>query len=326
MSFLDHLIVRTLPLVPKPVVGRFSRRYIAGPTLEDAMRVVRELNAQGAMATIDVLGEEIENREQAIAYASQYISVLDEIARLRVDSNISVKPTALGLKLDRDLCHEQIARVVARARDLESFVRLDMEDSSCTSDTIEIHNRLKRDFTNVGLAIQAYLRRSWPDVRSLAAAGANFRLCKGIYVEPRRIAFKDPLIIRKNYRRLLEEMLSRGCYVGIATHDESLVWEGIRLTETLGIPRDRFEFQMLLGVEEELRRILIDAGYRLRVYVPYGKEWYAYSVRRLKENPALAGQVFRSLVRGLVPGQARIGSAAEGGRHEAPIDKIVRRP
>src|SRR5262245_10194976 len=302
MPLLDQLIVRTLPLVPKPIVRRFSRRYIAGPTLEDAMRVVRELNAQGAMATIDVLGEEIQNRDQAVAYASQYIAVLDEIARLRLDSNISVKPTALGLKLDRELCHEQIARVVARARDLNAFVRLDMEDSSCTSDTIEIHNRLRREFSNVGLAVQAYLRRSWADVRALAAAGANFRLCKGIYVEPRRIAFKDPEIIRRNFRRLLEEMLAKGCYVGIATHDEILVWEGVRLTETFGLARDRFEFQMLLGVEEELRRILLDAGYRLRVYVPYGKEWYAYSVRRLKENPALAGQVFRSLVRGLVPG------------------------
>jgi proline dehydrogenase len=302
MSLLDHLIVKTLPFVPKPIVGRFSRRYIAGPRLEDAMRVVRELNAQGAMATIDVLGEEIQSREQAVAYASQYISVLDEIARLNLDSNISVKPTALGLKIDPDLCHEQMVRVVARARELGSFVRLDMEDSSCTSDTIEMHNRLKRDFPNLGLAIQAYLRRSWADVKSLAAAGANFRLCKGIYVETRRIAFKDPGIIRKNYTRLLEEMLARGCYVGIATHDESLVWEGLRLTETHGLSRDRFEFQMLLGVEEDLRRILIDAGYRLRVYVPYGQEWYAYSVRRLKENPALAGQVFRSFVRGLVPG------------------------
>lgn len=302
MSLLDQIIVRTLPFVPKPIVGRFSRRYIAGPTLDDAMRVVRELNAQGAMATIDVLGEEIQGRDQAVAYASQYIMVLDEIARLGLDSNISVKPTALGLKLDHDLCHEQIVRVVVRALELGSFVRLDMEDSSCTSDTIEIHNRLRRDFPNVGLAVQAYLRRSWPDVKSLAAAGANFRLCKGIYVEPRRIAFKDPDVIRKNYRRLLEEMLARGCYVGIATHDESLVWEGLRLTETFGVPRDRFEFQMLLGVEEELRRILIDSGYRLRVYVPYGKEWYAYSVRRLKENPALAGQVFRGVVRSLVPG------------------------
>ena len=302
MSLLDQLIVRTLPLVPKAIVGRFSQRYIAGPDLADAMRVVKDLNAQGAMATIDVLGEEIQGREQAVGYASQYIAVLDEITRLRMDSNISVKLTALGLKLDRELCHEQISRVVAHARELNAFVRLDMEDSSCTSDTIEIHNRLRREFSNVGLAIQAYLRRSWADVKALAAAGANFRLCKGIYVEPRRIAFKEPDIIRRNYVRLLEEMLGRGCYVGIATHDEALVWEGIRLTETLGLARDRFEFQMLLGVEEELRRILLDAGYRLRVYVPYGKEWYAYSVRRLKENPALAGQVFRSLVRGLVPG------------------------
>src|SRR5436309_4910225 len=302
MSLFDILVAKTLPLVPRPIVGRFSRRYIAGPGLEDAMRVVRELNAQGAMGTIDVLGEEITSRDQATAYAAQYIKVLEEIDRLGLDSNISVKLTALGLKLDPAFCYENIARVVERARALGSFVRLDMEDSSCTTDTIEIHNHLRQEFANVGLAIQAYLRRSFADVTRLASAGANFRLCKGIYVEPRTIAFKDPAIINMNYTRLLEEILSKGCYVGIATHDERLVWEGIRLTESYAIPRERFEFQMLLGVDEELRRILIESGYRLRVYVPFGEEWYAYSVRRLKENPALAGQVFRNLVRTLVPG------------------------
>ena len=302
MNLLDTLIVKTLPFVPKPLVGRFSRPYIAGPKLADAMRVVRDLNAQGAMGTIDILGEEITSRDQAAAYARQYVAVLEEIDRLELDSNISVKLTAMGLKLDGEFCYDNVVKVVARARELGSFVRLDMEDSSCTTDTIEIHDRLRQEFANVGLAIQAYLRRSHADVTRLADAGANFRLCKGIYVEPREIAFKDPAIIAMNYTRLLDTMLAKGCYVGIATHDERLVWEGIRLTETYGIPRDRFEFQMLLGVDEELRRILIRSGYRLRVYVPFGEEWYAYSVRRRTENPALAGQVFRNLVRSLVPG------------------------
>src|SRR5712691_2727108 len=271
MSFLDTLVVKTLPLVPRPIVGHFSKRYIAGPRLEDAMRVVRELNAQGVMGTIDVLGEAITSREQARSYGDQYIRVLEEIDRLRLDSNISVKLSAMGLKLDPSLCLETVARVVARARALGSFVRIDMEDSSCTTGTIEIHDALRREMSNVGLAVQAYLRRSWADVCRLASGGANFRLCKGIYVEPRTIAYKDPHIIRMNFTRLLDLMLSKGCYVGIATHDERLVWEGIRLTETYGIPRERFEFQMLLGVDEELRRILIGSGYRLRVYVPYGE-------------------------------------------------------
>ncbi len=302
MSLFDSLVVRTLPFVPKPIVGHFSRKYIAGPRLEDAMRVVRELNAQGAMGTVDVLGEAITNLDQARAYSVQYRRLLDEIDRERLDSNISIKPTAMGLKIDKSFCLENVAGVVARARELGSFVRLDMEDSSCTTDTIELHDALRRDFTNVGIVIQSYLRRSSDDVRALAGKGANFRLCKGIYVEPRTIAYKDPYLINRNFTYLLQEMLSKGCYVGIATHDEKLVWEGIRLTETLGIPRDRFEFQMLLGVDEELRKILIEAGYRLRVYVPFGEEWYAYSVRRMKENPHLAGQVFRNIVRSMVPG------------------------
>ena len=302
MALLDTLVVRTLPLVPRAIVGRFSRRYIAGPRLEDAMRVVRELNGLGAMGTIDLLGEEITNREQASAYAAYYVKVLEEIDRQRLDSNISVKLTAMGLKLDKNFCLDTVARVVARARTLGSFVRIDMEDATCTSDTIEIHDALKREHENVGIAIQSYLRRSSTDVKRLAAAGANFRLCKGIYVEPRSIAYKDPEIINRSFTLLLEMILAKGCYVGIATHDERLVWEGIRLIEALGVPRDRFEFQMLLGVDEELRKILIAAGYRLRVYVPFGEEWYAYSVRRLKENPRLAGQVFRNLFRSLVPG------------------------
>ena len=302
MSLFDSLVVKTLPFVPKPIVERFSRKYIAGPRLEDAMRVVRDLNAQGVMGTVDVLGEAITNLDQARAYSIQYKTLLEEIDRQKLDSNISIKPTAMGLQIDRNFCLENVGGVVARARDFGSFVRLDMEDSPCTTDTMWLHDELRRDFSNVGIVIQAYLRRSVADVRRLASAGANFRLCKGIYVEPRTIAYKDPAILNSNFTYLLDEMLSKGCYVGIATHDEKLVWEGIRLTETRGIPRDRFEFQMLLGVDEEMRRILVDAGYRLRVYVPFGEEWYAYSVRRLKENPHLAGQVVRNLVRSMVPG------------------------
>jgi proline dehydrogenase len=302
MSLIDTLVVRSLPFVPKPIVRRFSRKYIAGPKLEDAMRVVKDLNAGRVMATIDILGEEITTREQAKAFATQYIGVLEEIQRQHLDANISVKLTALGLKIDKRFCLELLSGVAARARDLGSFVRIDMEDSSCTSDTIEIHDALRAEHANVGLAIQAYLRRSFADASKLAGAGANFRLCKGIYVEPRRIAYKDPAIINKNYVRMLEEMLAKGCYVGIATHDERLVWEAIRLVEVHGIPKDRFEFQMLLGVDEELRGLLVGSGYRLRVYVPFGEEWYRYSVRRLKENPALAGQVFRNLFGSLAPG------------------------
>lgn len=305
MSIFDSLIVRTLPIVPKPIVGRFSRRYIAGPGLDDAMRVVRDLNAQGAMGTVDVLGESIENLGQAKRTAGQYVAALEAIDRLKLDSNISVKLSALGLMLDRGFCLEAMHTILERARAFGSFVRIDMEDSSYTTDTIGMYEELRRTHANVGVVIQAYLRRSHADVKRLASEGANFRLCKGIYVEPRAIAYKDPAIVSSNYTLLLETILAKGCYVGIATHDERLVWEAIRLTEARGLGRDRFEFQMLLGVDEELRRILIKAGYRLRVYVPFGEEWYAYSVRRLKENPKLAGQVFRNVLRGAFVGPSK---------------------
>ena len=302
MSLFNTVIVKTLPLVPKPVVGVFSRKYIAGPRIEDAMRVVRELNGQGVMGTVDVLGEEITNLDQAKGFADQYLALLGEIDRLHLDANISVKPTALGLKLDMAVCIDLVTRIVARAEELKSFVRLDMEDSSCTTDTITLYEEVRRRHSCVGMVIQAYLRRSFDDVSRLAATQTNFRLCKGIYVEPRRIAFKDPAIINMSFNRLLEEMFAKQCYVGVATHDEKLVWEAMRLADRHGIGRGRFEFQMLLGVDEELRRIIVDSGYRLRVYVPFGEQWYRYSVRRLKENPALAGQVFRNLVKSMVPG------------------------
>lgn len=296
MELLSRLIVKTMPLVPKPIVRRVSNRYIAGDTLADAVRVVRELNQRGMMATLDILGEFISKREEATATTEAYISALDVIAQEKLDSNISIKLTAFGLKLDYDFCLANVRRVVQHARGFGNFVRLDMEDSTCTSDTIRIYETLRQDFDNLGIVIQAYLRRSLADIRGFMANGAatNVRLCKGIYVEPRRLAYKNRELINKNFTFLLDELIHGGAYVGIATHDERLVWDGMRLVDHLNLPKDKYEFQMLLGVDEELRDVIVNAGHRLRIYVPFGKHWYAYSVRRLQENPQIAGYVVKN--------------------------------
>lgn len=295
MEWFNRLVVKTMPIVPKPVVRRASQRYIAGAALADAVRVVRDLNQRGMMATLDILGEFISKREEATATATAYMQALDVIAKEKLNSNISIKLTAFGLKLNYDFCLENVGKVVQHARNLGNFVRLDMEDSSCTSDTIRIYQTLRKDFDNVGVVIQSYMRRALADIRSLMANGTptNVRLCKGIYVEPRSIAYKNRELINKNFTFLLDELLRGGAYVGIATHDERLVWDGMRLVDQLKLPKDKYEFQMLLGVDEELRDVIVNAGHRLRIYVPFGKHWYAYSVRRLQENPQIAGYVIR---------------------------------
>ena len=296
MGLADRLLALGLPLVPKPVVRRFSRRYIAGAELADAVRVVREVNEEGASATVDVLGEYVTSEKEAWEAERLYRSVLDAIAARGLDSNISVKLTQMGLKVDRRLCREVVSSLLKAARETSNFVRIDMEDSSCTSDTIELYLSLREEFDNVGIVMQACLRRTLADVARLAPLGTNFRLCKGIYIEPREISWRDPEIIRSNFALLLEEMLRHGCYVGIATHDERLVWAALKTIHQLQLPRDRFEFQMLLGVDPGLRRILIRSGCRMRVYVPFGRHWYAYSVRRLKENPKIAGYVLKAML------------------------------
>ena len=299
MSWINRLVVATLPLVPKPIVRKVSSRYIAGDTLGDAVEVIRDLQQQGVCATMDILGEYITHKELALNAVEHYIQALDRIKAENLDSNISVKLTQLGLELDFDFCLQNIRKVVEAAKAHENFVRIDMEDSSCTTRTIEIYRRLRRDFDNVGLVLQAYLRRSMRDLRDLIDSGIrlNIRLCKGIYDEPRQIAYKDPAVINFNYVAMLTTMFENGVYVGIATHDEKLVWHALQLIEKYRLTREQYEFQMLLGVDEELRRIIVADGHRLRVYVPFGKFWYPYSLRRLKENPKIAGYIIQNFFR-----------------------------
>jgi proline dehydrogenase len=286
VTLFDRAIVWLLPAVPKPVVQRLSARYIAGPTLDDAMRVVGRLNAKGKLATVDVLGEEITNADEARAITGQYHDVLARIDEEGLDANVSVKLTGLGLELDLDLCRENLEVVVIDAAARGNFVRVDMEDSSTTDRTLELVRALRADgHDNVGVVLQSYLRRTADDVAGLD----NVRLCKGIYIEPEEIAYRDYDEVRANYVRCLEALVEEGAYVAIATHDEHLIGEALRIVRDLS--HDRYEFQMLLGVRPDRADELVADGHRVRVYVPYGTHWYQYSVRRLQENPKLAGYV-----------------------------------
>jgi proline dehydrogenase len=295
MTLLDRVIARTLPAVPKSIVRQVANRYIAGETTDDALRLVAELNAKGFRATLDILGEHIRGIDQAHRAVDGYLNLLEDIARRKVESNLSIKLTQLGLKLDQRACFDMTARLVRRAAELNNFVRIDMEDSSCTSDTLRIYQELRREFSNVGVVVQAYLRRTMDDICRLEDLRPNYRLCKGVYVEPREISYRDMRVINRNYAALLERLLRNGSYVGIATHDELMVWEAFRIIRELKLPPTAYEFQMLLGVDEQLRDIIHAAGHHLRVYIPFGRDWYAYSVRRLRENPRLAGYVFKAM-------------------------------
>jgi proline dehydrogenase len=296
---MDKAVGLAIPAVPKPIVGFFSKRYIAGSTRDDAFRVVRGLEREGAMATLDILGEFISGTDQADANGRAYVDLVRQIAAEKlVAANVSVKLTALGLLLDKSRCLENMRSLLRAAAETNGFVRIDMEDAQCTDATLAIYRTLRTEFPGrVGVVLQARLRRTIDDIDALAVEPSNFRLCKGIYLEPRDIAYTDPEIIRDNFTLALERMFECKAYVGIATHDERLIWEALRLVRRFGLSPAQYEFQMLLGVEEDLRRILLKAGHRLRVYVPFGEEWYAYSVRRLRESPQIAGHAFKALLR-----------------------------
>jgi len=288
VALLDRAIVRLLPAVPKPVVRRLSSRYIAGPSLDDAIRVVERLNAKRKLATVDVLGEEISSSGEAQAIAGQYHDALARLDESGLDANISVKLTGFGLELNYELCRDNLDAVVRDAAARGNFVRIDMEDSSTTDRTLELYRDLRGEgHANLGVVLQAYLRRTISDLDGLE----NVRLCKGIYVEPPALAYREFEAVRANYVRCLERLVAQGTYVGIATHDEYLIGEALRIVGESGVTRDRYEFQMLLGVRPDRADELVADGHRLRVYVPYGQQWYEYSLRRLQENPKIAGYV-----------------------------------
>ncbi|MDP4117145.1 MAG: proline dehydrogenase family protein [Bacteroidota bacterium] len=295
MSFFNNLIVSTVQAMPKPIVGFFSKKYIAGDYLDEAIDVVKEFNSKNILATMDVLGESVTNKSEVEEAKKQFLDVLDGINDNKLNANISVKPSQMGILLDRQYGVNTIKDLVARAAGYNNFVRIDMEDATTTDLTFELLAELKKEYSNVGVVVQACLKRTYDDVVLLNKAGTNYRLCKGIYNESPAIAYKGKQQIRDNYMKILELMLKNGNYVGIATHDEYLINKAKELIEKLNIPRDKFEFQMLLGVRADLRNKINKEGYKIRIYVPYGIDWYPYSIRRLKENPQMAGHIFKAL-------------------------------
>ena len=296
---MDKAIANSVPAIPRPIVKRISSRYIAGDTLDEALSTVRDLNEQGCVATIDLLGESTESKADATATLKNYEKVVDALDEYGLKGGISVKLTGLGLTLNEQLCRANLEEIVEYAKVRGRFVRVDMEDSPYTESTVNMVRDVHGRHENIGAVFQAYMRRSIEDVQTAIEHGFSVRLCKGIYDEPRSIAYKDFDTIRQNYILLLDELLTGGVYVGIATHDEFLIWHALRLIHQLEVPGDRYEFQMLLGVDEELRSILVQAGHKLRVYVPFGEDWYEYSTRRLKENPKIAGYVARDVIGGI---------------------------
>lgn len=294
-----------LPYFPKKIIWIFSKRYIAGETIEDAIRASKELNAKGIKVTLDILGEFIKNLDEAEKNKVEYLELIDRIQKENIDGNYSVKPTMFGLLIDKEVCYKHIREIVAKAASYNNFIRVDMEDSPCTDMEIELYRKLKAEFPkNVGLVVQAYMKRTLQDVTNLMdiqtiETPLNYRLCKGIYVEPAAIAYKKYEEINAHYLEDLEFMLKNGVYPGIATHDKPLIEGAYKLIEKYNVPKNKYEFQMLYGVTPELRSSIVANGHTMRVYVPFGKQWFGYSTRRLKENPKMASHIMKALfVRG----------------------------
>lgn len=298
---INKLIAGFLPYLPQQLVWLFSKQYIAGETIDDAVQAARDLNRDGIMATIDMLGEFIENLDEAEANKQAYLEVIDRVQAAGVDSNYSLKPTFFGLLIDPEVAYGHIRDIVSKAAEYGNFVRVDMEDSPCTDLEIDMFRRLKAEFPeHVGLVLQAYLKRTRQDIEAMADLNrehlpVNFRLCKGIYVEPASIAYKDHDTINQHYLEDLDVMFQNGMYAAIATHDAALVTGAMELIETHGLSPDQYEFQMLYGVTPALRKSIVEKGHRMRVYIPFGKDWFGYSTRRLKENPQMAGHIIKAL-------------------------------
>jgi proline dehydrogenase len=297
----NKLIAATLPYFPKKFIWLFSKSYISGETIEDAMKASKELNGMNIKVTIDVLGEFIKNLEEAEANKKEYLHLIDVTTQNKIDGNFSLKPTSFGLLIDKEVCYSHVREIVTKAASYNNFIRIDMEDSPCTDMEIALFRRLKAEFPGkVGLVLQAYLKRTWSDIENMLdihtpEAPLNYRLCKGIYVEPEAIAFKKYEEINQHFLEDLELMFKKGIYVGIATHDKPLIEGAYKLIKKYNVPKNMYEFQMLYGVTPALRESIVNAGHTMRVYVPFGKQWFGYSTRRLKENPKMATHIIKAI-------------------------------
>jgi proline dehydrogenase len=297
----NKLIAAILPYFPKKFIWIFSKSYISGETIEDAMRVSRELNSKNIKVTLDVLGEFIKTLDEAESNKQEYLNLMDVSLKNKIDGNFSLKPTSFGLLIDKEICYKHIRDIVAKASAFNGFIRIDMEDSPCTDDEIALFRKLKAEFpANVGLVIQAYLKRTYYDLEQMLDLNkpeipVNYRLCKGIYVEPEAIAFKKYEEINQHYLEDLEFIFKNRIYVGIATHDKPLIEGAYKLIKKFNVPKNMYEFQMLYGVTPKLRDSIVNEGHNMRVYVPFGKQWFGYSTRRLKENPKMASHIIKAI-------------------------------
>lgn len=287
-----------MPLIPKGIVKKISQRYIAGEHISDAIRVAKQFEKMNVYATIDVLGEFKTKKEQVEIEKSVTKELLHSIKEHKLQSYLSIKLTSIGLDIDEEYCFENLLEIVTLAKDFGIFVRLDMENSPYTSKTINMYKKIREQgFSNIGIVIQAYLKRSEEDILSILEYKPSIRLCKGIYVESSDIALKDPEQIRENYKKLYHLLIENGAYTCIATHDVELLNYCLQDIQNKGYKKHQFEFQMLLGVKEEERTKIVQKGHTMRVYIPFGKDWYGYSTRRLKENPQIALYVTKALFR-----------------------------
>ncbi len=297
----NKLIASLLPYMPKKFIWLFSKRYIAGTTTQDAVKESRKLNREGIMISVDLLGEFITDLKQADENKNEYIDIIETFEKENIDGNYSLKPTMFGLLLDEEVCYNNIREIVAKAAEYGNFVRVDMEDSQCVDREITLFRRLKDEFPeNTGLVFQSYMKRTLDDIKGLedlntVSNPVNYRLCKGIYVEPAEVAFKKYQEINDHFLTDLEYIFENKMYPGIATHDKPLVEGAYKLIEKYNVPKEMYEFQMLYGVTPELRKSVVEKGHRMRVYVPFGSQWFAYSTRRLKENPRMASLIIKAL-------------------------------
>lgn len=298
---INKLIATIIPYFPKKFVWIFSKKYIAGETVNDATKASKQLNKEGNKITVDLLGEFITNMDQARKNKEEYLEIIEKFEKENIDGNYSLKPTSFGLLLDKDTCYTYVREIAAKAAEYNNFLRIDMEDSPCTDIEIELFRKIKAEFPkNVGLVFQSYMKRTYNDLENLMDLHSednpiNYRLCKGIYVEPKEIAYKKYDEINEHFLEDLDFLLKNKVYVGIATHDRKLVEGAYKIIEKYNVQKDGYEFQMLYGVTPELRKEILSKGHTMRIYVPFGKDWFGYSTRRLKENPKMASHIIKSL-------------------------------
>lgn len=292
----NQLIAKSVPLMPKPIVRLIASKYIAGEHLSDAIKLTQDFAKLGGATTIDVLGEFVTSKERALQEKLHSIEVIEAIFEYRLPSYLSIKPTSLGLGIDYQFGYDNIHEIVAKAKLLGVFVRLDMENSPYTDNTLKLYKQLRAaGFDNVGVVIQAYMKRSKKDVEELLTYNASIRLCKGIYVEHESIAIKDREQIRTNYKELFDMIIKSDCNLRIATHDDDLINYALNYIKKNNVSKDKYEFEMLLGVRENKRNEILNLGHPLRIYVPFGEDWYGYSIRRVNENPDMAGHIFKAI-------------------------------